>query len=341
MKKITYKDSGVNIEKGYETIKKIKKSVENTFNNNVLTELGSFAGLYKLDKIDNPVLVSGTDGVGTKLVIAKMMDKHNTIGQDLVAMCVNDILCSGAKPLFFLDYISSGTIDPNKVQDIVEGISVACKKARLALIGGETAEMPGMYKVDEYDLAGFAVGIVDKEKIISGKNIKSGDVVIGLESSGPHSNGYSLIRKVFFDEFDYKIDDFVEELGANLGDVLIEPTIIYTETITKLMDNIKVKGIANITGGGFIENIPRILPKGLSARIIKDSWNIHEIFKLIKKLSNQSNKEMFNTLNMGIGMVIVVDSSYVENAMKVIGKSGIKPYIIGEIINSDEGVILW
>jgi len=341
VKKITYKDSGVNIEKGYETIKKIKKSVENTFNNNVLTELGAFAGLYRLDKIDNPVLVSGTDGVGTKLLIAKMMDKHNTIGQDLVAMCVNDILCSGAKPLFFLDYISSGTIDPNKVQDIVEGISVACKKAGLALIGGETAEMPGMYKVDEYDLAGFAVGIVDKEKIISGKNIKCGDVVIGLESSGPHSNGYSLIRKVFFDEFDYNIDDFVEELGANLGDALIEPTIIYTETITELIGRVKVKGIANITGGGFVENIPRILPKGLSARIIKDSWNIHEIFKLIQKLSNQTDEEMFNTLNMGIGMVIVIDSSEVEDAMKVIGKTGIKSYIIGEIINSDEGVILW
>lgn len=340
MSKITYKDAGVNIEKGYETVKKIKASVEKTFDKNVLTGLGSFAGLYKLDKIENPVLVTGTDGVGTKLLLAQMMDRHSTVGQDLVAMCVNDILCHGAKPLLFLDYVASGRVEPDKMGDIVEGIAKACQTAHLSLVGGETAEMPGMYGNGEYDLAGFVVGIVDQNKIINGKDIKPGDKIIGLASSGPHSNGYSLLRKVFFDANDYKPDDYIEELDDTIGNVLLEPTIIYTDVITKLMENVTIKGIANITGGGFIENIPRTLPDGVSAKIYKDSWEIQPVFKLTQKLSNLSDEEMFNTLNMGIGMVLVVDESDIENVMKIADQSGQEANMIGEIVLGDEGVIL-
>ncbi len=340
MKKITYKDAGVNIEKGYETVKKIKESVEKTFDKNVLTGLGSFAGLYKLDKIDNPVLVTGTDGVGTKLLLAQMMDKHSTIGQDLVAMCVNDILCHGAKPLLFLDYVASGKVEPDKMAGIVDGIAKACQAAHLSLVGGETAEMPGMYGEGEYDLAGFVVGIVDQNKIINGKDIKPGDRIIGLASSGPHSNGYSLLRKVFFDANDYKADDYIEELDDTIGNVLLEPTIIYTDVITKLMENVTIKGIANITGGGFIENIPRTLPDGVSAKIYKDSWEIQPVFNLTQKLSNLSDEEMFNTLNMGIGMVLVVDEGDASNIIKISDELGQKANIIGEIVLGDEGVIL-
>ncbi|MBN2259436.1 MAG: phosphoribosylformylglycinamidine cyclo-ligase [Clostridiales bacterium] len=337
---MTYEDSGVNIEKGYETVRKIKENVEKTFNKNVLTGLGSFAGLYKLDKIDNPVLVTGTDGVGTKLLVAQMMNQHATVGQDLVAMCVNDIICHGAKPLFFLDYVASGRIEPDKMAEIVGGMASACKTSNLALIGGETAEMPGMYANEEYDLAGFVVGIVDEKKIINGNQIKPGDKVIGLASSGPHSNGYSLLRKVFFDSFQYKPDDFIEELSDTIGNVLLRPTTIYTDAIQSLINSIDVKGIANITGGGFIENIPRTLPTGLSAKIIKNSWDIHPIFTLTQKLSKLSDVEMFNTLNMGIGMVVVVDKNDVENSMEILTKSNQKSFLIGEIVESDIGVIL-
>ena len=340
MSKITYKDAGVNIEKGYETVKKIKASVEKTFDENVLTGLGSFAGLYKLDKIENPVLVTGTDGVGTKLLLAQMMNKHSTVGQDLVAMCVNDILCHGAKPLLFLDYVASGRVEPDKMAGIVEGIAKACQIAHLSLIGGETAEMPGMYGNGEYDLAGFVVGIVDQNKIINGKNIKPGDKIIGLASSGPHSNGYSFLRKVFFDVNKYEPDDYIEEIGDTIGNMLLMPTIIYTDVIMRLMENVTIKGIANITGGGFIENIPRTLPDGVSAEIYKNSWEIQPIFKLTQKLSNLSDEEMFNTLNMGIGMVLVVDENDVENVIEIAKESGQKANMIGEIVLGDEGVIL-
>ncbi|MCD6436068.1 MAG: phosphoribosylformylglycinamidine cyclo-ligase [Clostridiales bacterium] len=340
MNKITYKDAGVNIEKGYETVKKIKKSVEKTFDKNVLTGLGSFAGLYKLDKIENPVLVTGTDGVGTKLLLAQMMNRHSTVGQDLVAMCVNDILCHGAKPLLFLDYVASGKVEPDKMAGIVEGIAKACQMAHLSLVGGETAEMPGMYGNGEYDLAGFVVGIIDQNKIINGENIKPGDKIIGLASSGPHSNGYSFLRKVFFDVNKYKTDDYIDEFKDTIGNVLLTPTTIYTDVIMKLMGNITLKGIANITGGGFIENIPRTLPDGVSAKIYKDSWEIQPIFKLTQKLSNLSDEEMFNTLNMGIGMVLVVDESDVKDVIKIADELGQKANMIGEIVLGDEGVIL-
>lgn len=340
MSKITYKDSGVNIENGYETVKKIKSNVEKTFNSNVLTGLGSFAGMYKLDEVKNPVLVTGTDGVGTKLLLAQMMDKHDTIGQDLVAMCVNDILCHGAKPLFFLDYVASGKVDPDKISGIVNGIANACKTAGLALIGGETAEMPGMYSEEEYDLAGFVVGIVDQEKIINGKNIKPGDRVIGLASSGPHSNGYSLLRKIFFDANDYGVNDIIAPLDETIGEVLLKPTIIYTETIVELMKKVELKGVANITGGGFIENIPRTLPENLSAEIIMGSWDVQPVFELAQKLSQLEDEEIYNTLNMGIGMVLVVDSAQVEKTLEIIEETGEKGYLIGSIVEGDEGVIL-
>lgn len=340
MSKITYKDSGVNIENGYETVKKIKSNVEKTFNSNVLTGLGSFAGMYKLDEVKNPVLVTGTDGVGTKLLLAQMMDKHDTIGQDLVAMCVNDILCHGAKPLFFLDYVASGKVDPDKISGIVNGIANACKTAGLALIGGETAEMPGMYSEEEYDLAGFVVGIVDQEKIINGKNIKPGDRVIGLASSGPHSNGYSLLRKIFFDANDYGVNDIIAPLDEPIGEVLLKPTIIYTETIVELMKKVELKGVANITGGGFIENIPRTLPENLSAEIIMGSWDVQPVFELAQKLSQLEDEEIYNTLNMGIGMVLVVDPAQVEKTLETIEETGEKGYLIGSIVEGDEGVIL-
>ncbi len=341
MSKITYKDSGVNIESGYETVRKIKDKAAKTFTKNVLTGLGSFAGMYQLDPINNPVLVTGTDGVGTKLILAQMMDKHDTVGQDLVAMCVNDVLCHGAKPLFFLDYVASGKIVPDKMAEVVGGIADACLMAGLSLIGGETAEMPGMYSADEYDLAGFVVGIVDKEKIINGADIKPGDRVIGIAASGPHSNGFSLIRKVFFDAHGYAVTDVIPPMEKSIGDVLIEPTAIYTETIMGLMKSVEVKGIANITGGGFIENIPRTLPDGMSAKIYQDSWEIPPVFSVIQKLANLEDHEIYNTLNMGIGMVVVVKEANVVEAIQVIESTGHKAYEIGEIVSGDEGVILW
>lgn len=341
MTKITYQDSGVDIEKGYETVKKIKAEVEKTFDDNVLTGLGSFAGLYQLEPVANPVLVTGTDGVGTKLILAQMMDRHDTVGQDLVAMCVNDVLCHGAKPLFFLDYVASGRIEPDKIAEIVGGIARACQESGLSLIGGETAEMPGMYSDEEYDLAGFVVGIVDKEKLINGSGIEAGDRVIGIASSGPHSNGFSLLRKVFFDVHGYTPQDVIEPMTRPIGDVLLEPTALYTRAITALTGAVEVGGIANITGGGFIENIPRTLPSGLSAKIWKDSWPVPPVFGVTQKLAGLSDLEIYNTLNMGIGMVAVVKAQQAALAIETLASVGQAAYEIGEIVTGDEGVILW
>jgi len=338
---LTYKDSGVNVEAGYKSVELIKKHVKNTFRPEVLTDLGGFGGLFALSagKYKEPVLVSGTDGVGTKLKIAFLTDKHDTIGQDCVAMCVNDVICCGAEPLFFLDYLAVGKNVPEQIEQIVKGVSDGCVLAGCALIGGETAEMPGFYKEDEYDLAGFCVGIVDKGKIIDGKTIKNGDSVIGIPSSGIHSNGYSMVRKVF-NPSNEKLKEYVKNLNCTLGEELVKPTKIYVKVILKLLEKFKIKGIANITGGGFYENIPRTIPEGLGVKITKESWPVLPIFKLIQDLGNIEEKEMFNTFNMGIGMVMVVDNEIAEEIVSFMNSIGEKAYIIGEIIEGEAGVEL-
>jgi len=336
---LTYKDSGVNVEAGYKSVGLIKKHVKNTFRPEVLTDLGGFGGLFALStgKYKEPVLVSGTDGVGTKLKIAFLTDKHDTIGQDCVAMCVNDVVCSGAEPLFFLDYLAVGKNVPEQIEQVVKGVSDGCVLAGCALIGGETAEMPGFYKEGEYDLAGFCVGIVDKSKIIDGKTIKNGDTVIGISSSGIHSNGYSMVRKVF-NPSPEKIKEYVKNLNCTLGEELIKPTKIYVKLILKLIEKFDIKGIANITGGGFYENIPRTIPKGLRVKINRGNWPVLPIFNLIQDLGNIEEKEMFNTFNMGIGMVIVVDSAIAEGIIDFMNGIGEKAYLIGEIIEGEAGV---
>jgi len=335
----TYKDAGVDVEAGYEAVRLMKQHVKRTFRPEVLTDIGGFGGLFALnkDKYQEPVLVSGTDGVGTKLKIAFLMDRHDTVGVDCVAMCVNDIVCSGAEPLFFLDYIALGKNHPEKVADIVKGVADGCAMSGCALIGGETAEMPGFYPEDEYDIAGFAVGIADRKKIIDGSKIKAGDKLIGLASSGLHSNGYSLVRKVFNPRTE-KLMEHVEILGAKLGDELLKPTKIYVKTILDLIGKFEIKGIANITGGGFIENIPRMLPEGLMAKINKGSWPVLPIFSLIEKAGNIKEKDMYNTFNMGIGMVLAVDSGLAGDILKHFEAVNEKAYVIGEIIEGSAGV---
>lgn len=339
--KLTYKDAGVDTKEGEKAVNLMKNHVQKTFNKNVLTGLGGFGSLYKLDlkNISEPVLVSGTDGVGTKLKIAFMMDKHDTIGQDCVAMCVNDILCQGAKPLFFLDYIATGKVKAEKVADIVKGIADGCIEGECSLVGGETAEMPDFYQDGEYDIAGFAVGVVDHKNIIDGSTIEEGDVIIGIGSSGIHSNGYSLIRKLFFDKMDMKVTDYVEELKTTLGEALIEPTKIYTKVCNCVLKNIKVKGIVHITGGGFYENIPRIIPEGLGAKIEMGTWEAPLIFDYIKKTGTVENEEMFATFNMGIGMMMFVKKEDVEKTVSLISDAGEKAYKIGQVIEG-KGVVL-
>lgn len=339
---LTYKDSGVDKEAGYKQISLIKGLIQNTHTNGVLSDLGGFSGLFGLDikKYKNPVLASGTDGVGTKLKIAFMMDKHDTIGEDCVAMCANDILCQGAKPLFFLDYISTGKLIPEKMASIVEGVSKGCIKAGAALIGGETAEMPGLYKEDEYDLAGFCVGIVDKENIINGRDIKEGDIVIGLASNGLHSNGYSLVRKIVFEKENLKIDSFIDELGVNIGEELLKPTRIYKDPVLNLIEEINVKGLAHITGGGLYENVPRILPEGLTAHIDISRIDTPTIFKLLKEWGNISTDEMYSTFNMGVGMIVIVSKEELSSTQNILDKLNEKHYILGEIKKGDEGVVL-
>ncbi len=339
-----YKQAGVDIEAGYEAVKLMKKHVTKTFTSGVLSDIGGFGGLFEIGKnYNNPVLVSGTDGVGTKLRIAFILDKHDTIGQDCVAMCVNDIACSGAQPLFFLDYLAVGKNTPEKVADIVKGISDGCVQAGCALIGGETAEMPGFYPIDEYDLAGFSVGIVDKEKIIDGSKIKEGNVLIGLASSGIHSNGYSLVRKLFKldgQNDEKKLNEYIDELGCTVGEELIKPTRIYVKTLQALIEKFPVNAISHITGGGFIENIPRMLPEKLQAKINKGSWDILPIFNVLKKLGDIQEKDMYNTFNMGIGMVLAIDANYAEEAITFLNENNEKAYIIGEVLEGENGVEL-
>jgi phosphoribosylformylglycinamidine cyclo-ligase len=341
VKMLTYKDAGVDIEAGYESVKLMKNHVKRTFRPEVLTDIGGFGGLFALnkEKYNQPVLVSGTDGVGTKLKIAFLMNKHDTVGIDCVAMCVNDVVCSGAEPLLFLDYIALGKNRPEKVADIVKGVSEGCIMAGCALIGGETAEMPGFYPEDEYDIAGFTVGIIDKENIIDGKEIKEGDSLIGLASSGLHSNGYSLVRKLLNPNRE-KLHEYVEALQATLGDELLRPTKIYVKTILDLILKYKINGICHVTGGGFIENIPRMVPEGLRAKINKGSWPVLPIFNLLQNTGNIEETDMFNTFNMGIGMVLAVDSSIVQEVTAYLNKEFIQAYIIGELVKGEAGVEL-
>lgn len=335
----TYKESGVDVEAGYEAVRLMRRHVRKTFRPEVLTDIGGFGGLFSLDlsRYKAPVLVSGTDGVGTKLKIAFLMDRHDTIGIDCVAMCVNDIICSGAEPLFFLDYIAIGKNKPEKVAEIVKGVADGCMMAGCSLIGGETAEMPGFYPTEEYDVAGFAVGIVDKNSIIDGNGIKEGDVLIGLASSGIHSNGYSLVRKVL-NPSPEKLSQYVGPLGSTLGEELLKPTKIYVKTILDLKDRFEIRGISHITGGGFIENIPRMVPDGLRVRINKGTWPVLPIFSLIQELGNVSEQDMFNTFNMGIGMVIAVDREIAGDVAEYLNRKNEGAYMIGELIKGEPGV---
>lgn len=331
---LTYKDAGVDIEAGAEVVELIKKSVRSTFRPGVLTDIGGFGGLFSIDKdkYKEPVLISGTDGVGTKLKIAHEMDIHNTVGIDLVAMCVNDILVNGAEPLFFLDYFATGVLEPRKTADVIEGIASGCKEAGCALLGGETAEMPGFYAPGEYDLAGFAVGIVDKGDIITGGDIKEGDAIIGLASSGIHSNGYSLVRKLV-DSAGLKLDKTYWDGGLNLGEELLKPTRIYVKSVLKLIRSLHVKGIAHITGGGLTHNIPRILPESVDAGLKTGSWPVPEIFGFMQHEGSISRAEMLQTFNMGIGMAIVLDDDLVEEATNILTEEGERVHIIGKIIS--------
>ncbi len=338
-----YKSAGVDIEAGYKAVELMKEHVKKTMRPEVLGGLGGFSGAFSLEKfmgMEKPTLVSGTDGVGTKLKLAFLLDKHDTIGIDCVAMCVNDIACAGGEPLFFLDYIACGKNEPEKIADIVKGVADGCVQAGAALIGGETAEMPGFYPEDEYDLAGFAVGIVDEKKLISGESIKPGDAIIGIASSGVHSNGYSLVRKVF-PMRESCMMEYVSSLGMTLGEALLTPTKIYVKALNSVKSaGVTIKGCSHITGGGFYENIPRMLPEGARAVIKKDSYEILPIFELIKQSGNIAEEMMYNTYNMGIGMMLVVEQSDVEATMKAIEAAGEKPYVVGKIEAGEKGVTL-
>ncbi len=338
-----YKTAGVDIEAGYKSVELMKKYVKETMREEVLGGLGGFSGAFSLAKIkdmEKPTLVSGTDGVGTKLKLAFLLDKHDTVGIDCVAMCVNDIACAGGEPLFFLDYIACGKNFPEKIATIVKGVADGCKQSNAALIGGETAEMPGFYPEDEYDLAGFAVGVVDEKDLITGANIKPGDALIGIASSGVHSNGFSLVRKVF-DMTKESLDTYYEELGTTLGEALIAPTKIYVKALKSIKDaGVIVKGCSHITGGGFYENIPRMLPEGVNAEVKKDSYPVLPIFKLLQKTGNLEEKMMYNTYNMGLGMVLAIDPADVDKTMEAIKAAGETPYVVGQIIAGDKGVTL-
>ncbi len=338
----SYAAAGVDITAGYRAVELMKKHIATTMTSGVCSDVGGFGGLFELDMtgITKPVLVSGTDGVGTKLKIAFLMDKHDTVGIDCVAMCVNDIICAGAKPLFFLDYIACGKNIPERIADIVKGVCDGCVQSGAALIGGETAEMPGFYPVDEYDLAGYCTGIVDKAKIIDNKTMKAGDVVIALPSSGVHSNGFSLVRKVF-DVENADLKSPVAELnGKSIGETLLTPTRIYVKPILALLEKVAVKGISHITGGGFYENIPRSIPEGLGARITESDVKVLPIFDLIAKTGNISRRDMFNTFNMGVGMSVVVAKEDVDTALAILREQGEDAYVIGDIIESDEKIII-
>ena len=332
----SYKAAGVDITAGYKAVELMKGHIKRTMTDGVCSDIGGFGGLFKLGKVKNPVLVSGTDGVGTKLKIAFLMDKHNTVGIDCVAMCVNDVICSGAKPLFFLDYIAVGKNVPERVASIVEGVAEGCVQAGCALIGGETAEMPGFYPAHEYDLAGFAVGVVDKKKILDNKKMQAGDVVIAIPSTGVHSNGFSLVRKVFdVEKADIKTP--IEALGGkSLGETLLTPTKIYVKAIMSLLEKkVNIRAISHITGGGFYENIPRSIPDGFGAKIQKSAVKILPIFDLLAKTGNIEERDMFNTFNMGVGMSVVVKKEDADKALQILRLAGEDAYVMGEIVKSD------
>ena len=337
-----YASAGVDITAGYKAVELMKTHIARTLTSGVCSDIGGFGGLFELDLdgISKPVLVSGTDGVGTKLKIAFLLDKHDTVGIDCVAMCVNDIICCGAKPLFFLDYIACGKNRPERIADIVKGVAEGCVQAGCALIGGETAEMPGFYPADEYDLAGYSTGVVDKEKIIDRDKMQPGDVIIALPSSGVHSNGFSLVRKVF-DVENTDLTVPLEELGGkSLGETLIMPTKIYVKPVLALMKEVSVHGISHITGGGFYENIPRSIPEGLGAFIDKKSVRVLPIFELIQRRGNINERDMFNTFNMGVGMSIIVPADQKERALKILQDNGEEAYVIGTIQNSEERITI-
>ncbi len=337
----SYKAAGVDVTAGYKSVELMKEHVARTMIDGVLSGIGGFGGLFEINttNIKHPVLVSGTDGVGTKIKLAFLMDKHDTVGIDCVAMCVNDIICCGAKPQFFLDYIAIGKNYPEKVAKIVSGVAEGCVQSECALIGGETAEHPGLMPEDEYDLAGFSVGVVDKDKILQPNTQKAGDIMIAIKSSGVHSNGFSLVRKVF-DVNKENLMKYYDELGATLGETLLTPTKIYVKAIMSLLDSVNVKSISHITGGGFYENIPRSLPKGISAKIQRKNVQVLPIFDLIAKTGNIPDRDMFNTFNMGVGMTVVVDKNDVDKAIEVIKSAGEDAYVLGELVDSDEGVII-
>lgn len=339
--KLTYAEAGVDVKEGARAVELMKKHVKETFNSDVIGDLGSFGGLLRLSgQFESPVLVAGTDGVGTKLKIAFMMDKHDTVGQDLVAMCVNDILCQGAKPLFFLDYLATGKLKAENAALLVKGITDGCKLSAMPLLGGETAEMPGFYENGEYDMAGFAVGVVDEPKIITGSTIKEGDVLIGLASSGIHSNGYSLVRKLLFESLQLDIHSHIPELGGQLGDVLLTPTRIYVKSILSLLEEVAVKGMVHMTGGGFYENIPRILPDDHCAQIHLGTWEVPAIFNFMQEKGQIAQDEMFGTFNMGIGYICVVSPSDVDRTLEILRSHGETATVMGKIIAGEKGIVL-
>ena len=338
-----YKSAGVDIEAGYQSVELLKKHVKETMRPEVLGGLGGFSGAFCLDKIkemEHPVLLSGTDGVGTKIKLAFLLDKHDTVGIDCVAMCVNDVACAGGEPLFFLDYIACGRNFPEKIAAIVGGVAEGCKQAGAALIGGETAEHPGLMPEDEYDLAGFAVGVVDQKDLITGEQIRPGDVLVGIASSGVHSNGFSLVRKVF-EMTKESLDTYYEELGATLGETLLAPTRIYVRALRAVKDaGVTIKGCSHITGGGFYENIPRMLPEGVTAVVHKDSYPVPPIFELLRKTGGLEEKMMYNTYNMGLGMVLAVDAADAQKTVEALQAAGEQAYLVGEVTSGKEGVVI-
>lgn len=335
---LTYKDAGVDIDAGNASVDMIKESVRATYRNEVLGDLGGFGGLFALDakKYQNPVLISGTDGVGTKLKIAFMLNRHDTIGQDAVAMCVNDILVQGAEPLFFLDYLAVGKLVPESVAEIVKGVAAACKESGCALIGGETAEMRGFYKEGEYDIAGFAVGVVERDKLITSERVKEGDIILGLPSTGLHSNGYTLVRKIVFERQNLKGGEYFDELKKTIGEELLTPTKLYPKICLPLIAKYNIHGMVHITGGGFYENIPRALPKGMTAEIDGASWQMNNIFALLQKWGNVPWEEMYRTFNMGIGMVLIVDKDDVQDIKTDLSKIGEECFEIGQVVKGDK-----
>ncbi len=339
---INYKDAGVDVDAGQREVDLIKDIVKKTQSKDVISSIGGFSGLFNLDleKMKNPVLVSGTDGVGTKVILAHMLDKHDTVGIDCVAMCANDILCQGAKPLFFLDYIATGKLVPEKMSKIVEGVAEGCIQSGASLIGGETAEMPGVYQEEQYDMAGFCVGIVDKDKIIDGSKISKGDIVYGLSSNGIHSNGYSLVRKIVFDVAELDLNQKYGNLDITLGEELLKPTKIYVKEILELLKEVDIKGMSHITGGGFYENVPRMIPDGLCAEIDASVIETPEIFKLLKEWASLKDEDMYATFNMGVGLVFVVSENDKEKVEKFFEKTDLKLYELGQIKSGDEKIEL-